>query len=110
MGRLFVFDGALCFRATHPYAYARNVPFLPRLYSFRLAADVAALRPCAVASAPHAAISLHLRRANASGAEASPCALLCEFGHAADEDDSRFMRNAVRHHATSAALMPRHHR
>jgi hypothetical protein len=99
MGRLFLFDRTLVFRATHPYALAR-APFLPRMYKFRLWRDVAALLPCHVASAPAAALALHLRSQEASAAaeaaaEAQPCALLQEFSPYGEEDN-RFFRNAVR--------------
>jgi hypothetical protein len=98
MGRLFVFDRTLVFQATHPYALAR-APFLPRMYKFRLWRDVAALLPCRVASAPAAALALHLRSQAAAGAaeaaaEAQPCALLQEFSPYGEEDN-RFFRNAV---------------
>jgi hypothetical protein len=115
MGRLFVFDCALCFRATHPYALVR-APFLPRCYKFSLGDDVVAVLPCAVASAPNAALALCLRpsaaaaaavaagggggvaSASAAAAAASagplPCAVLQEFS-SYDEDDNRFFRNAA---------------
>jgi hypothetical protein len=102
MGRLFVFDRALCFRATHSYALVR-APFTPRIYKFDLTGrDVADVLPCAVASAPSAALALCLRptgddhgdEEDTSASGSLACAVLQEFS-SYDEDDNRFFRNAA---------------